>query len=159
VSRWREERDQVRSWVDEHCWSTEKQSYTFYAGTDELDAAVLLAGLNGFDRSERLAGTVAAVQRELSRGPLVYRYTGMDKEEGAFLACTFWMVSALAVLDRVPEAEALMDEAVTLTNDLGLMAEQMDPDTREMLGNVPQGLSHLALVNAACSITRQAGKR
>ena len=159
AERWRTERDAVRKWVDEHCWSEDKQSYTFFAGTDQLDAAVLLAGLNGFDRGERLAGTLAAVQRELTRGPLVYRYTGMDKEEGAFLACTFWMVSALAVLDRRPEAEALMNEAVTLTNDLGLMAEQMDPDTREMLGNVPQGLSHLALVNAACSITRQARSR
>ena len=158
AERWRTERDAVRRWVDEFCWSEDKQSYTFFAGTDQLDASVLLAGLNGFDRGERLAGTLAAVQRELTRGPLVYRYTGMDKEEGAFLACTFWMVSALAVLDRRPEAEALMNEAVTLTNDLGLMAEQMDPNTREMLGNVPQGLSHLALVNAACSITRQGDK-
>jgi len=85
---------------------------------------------------------------------LVYRYTGMDKEEGAFLACSFWMVAALAALDRLDEATALMDQAVSLSNDLGLMAEQMDPESREMLGNVPQGLSHLALVNSAFAVAR-----
>ncbi|HEY5334494.1 MAG TPA: glycoside hydrolase family 15 protein [Mycobacteriales bacterium] len=154
ADRWRAERDAIKAWVNEHCWSADKCSYTFFAGSDQLDASVLLAGMNGFDRGERLAGTVEAVKRELSAGPLVYRYTGMDKEEGAFLACSFWMVAALAALDRLDEATALMDQAVSLSNDLGLMAEQMDPESREMLGNVPQGLSHLALVNSAFAVAR-----
>ena len=152
AGHWVAERDAVKEWVDTHCWSEDRQSYTFYAGTEALDAAVLLAGPNGFDRGSRLAGTVAAVQHELARGPLVYRYSGMDAAEGAFLACSFWLVSALAVLGRVEEASALMEEAVDLGNDLGLMAEQMDPEAGVMLGNVPQGLSHLALVNAACAV-------
>lgn len=154
VRRWKSERDRIRAWVNKNCWSKAKQSYTFFAGTDQLDAAVLLAGMNGFEAGERLVGTIDAVRRELAVGPLIYRYTGMDREEGAFLACTFWMVAALAALDRLDEATALMGDAVGLSNDLGLMAEQMDPASGEMLGNVPQGLSHLALVNAAFAVER-----
>ena len=152
VSRWRNEADLIRAWVNEHCWSEAKNSYTFYAGTEDLDAATLLAGRTGFDCGERLAGTVEAVRRELGRGPLVYRYSGMQDDEGCFLACTFWIVSALTRLGRLDEARRLMDEAVELVNDVGLMSEEMDPDTREFLGNVPQALSHLALVNAATGL-------
>ena len=150
--RWADEASAIRAWVDEHCWSGPKQSYTFYAGTEDLDAATLLAGRTGFDRGPRLAGTVAAVRRELARGPLVHRYTGMDREEGCFLACTFWLVSALVALDRADEAHRLMDEAVGLVNDVGLLAEEMDPDSGAMLGNVPQALSHLSLINAATAL-------
>lgn len=149
AGRWKAEADQIRTWVNTHCWSQAKQSYTFYAGTDDLDAATLIAGQTGFDRGERLAGTVAAVRRELADGPLVYRYTGMAQEEGAFLACSFWLVGALVHLGRLDEAACQMDAATALTNDVGLLAEQMDPATGAMLGNHPQGLSHLALVNAA----------
>lgn len=149
AGRWAREADEVRAWTNEHCWSESKQSYTFYAGTDDLDAATLLAARTGFDRGERLAGTVRAVRRELGRGPLLYRYSGMDAEEGCFLACTFWVVDALTELGRLEEACTLMDEAVALTNDVGLLSEMMDPADGSMLGNVPQALSHLALVNSA----------
>jgi GH15 family glucan-1,4-alpha-glucosidase len=81
----------------------------------------------------------------------VYRYSGVDQEEGAFLACTFWLVLALIETGDFAAASQLMDEAVGLTTDLGLMAEQIDPDSRAMLGNFPQGLSHLSLINAACA--------
>jgi GH15 family glucan-1,4-alpha-glucosidase len=155
AARWRTEAEDIRAWVNENCWSAGKQSYTFYAGTDELDAATLLAGRTGFDRGERLAGTVRAVRRELGRGPLVYRYTGIDGEEGCFLACTFWLVSALTALGALDDARQLMDQAVALTNDVGQVAEQMDPDTGEMLGNFPQALSHLALINAATGLARR----
>jgi GH15 family glucan-1,4-alpha-glucosidase len=150
--RWARERDAVKAWINQHCWSRAKQAYTFYAGSDDLDAATLLAGSTGFDRGERLTGTVAAVQRELARGPLVYRYSGAEAEEGAFVACTFWMVTALAALGRHTEGRQLMDQAVRLTNDIGLLSEQIDPITGAMLGNFPQGLSHLALVNAAFAL-------
>jgi GH15 family glucan-1,4-alpha-glucosidase len=147
----------VRDWVHRHCWSEQRSTYTFYAGGDELDAAVLLAGMTGFDRGPRLAGTVAAVRAELADGPLVYRYSGMREEEGAFLACTFWLVDALARVGQLDEARELMDAAVALPNDLGLMSEQMDPADRSMLGNLPQGLSHLALINAAVSLDGAGG--
>ncbi len=153
AGRWRSERDTIHAWVNEHCWSATKQAYTFYAGTDDLDAAVLLAGQNGFDRGERLIGTIAAIRRELADGALVYRYTGMQDAEGAFLACSFWLASALAALGRTDEATAQMDATLGLAGDLGLFAEQIAPD-HSMLGNTPQALSHLALVNAAFAIHR-----
>lgn len=147
--RWQAEADEIHAWVDEWCWSDAKGSYSFYAGTDELDAAALLAARTGFDRGERLAGTVAAVQAELAHGPLVYRYSGVQREEGAFVACSFWLVEALSHLGRNEEAEALMDEILGCANDVGLFSEQIDPATGALLGNTPQGLSHLALINAA----------
>jgi GH15 family glucan-1,4-alpha-glucosidase len=157
AGRWAAEAAEIKAWVDEHCWSEGKQSYTFYAGTDDLDAATLLAGRTGFERGERLAGTVQAVRRELGRGALLYRYSGMAAEEGCFLACTFWLVSALTELDDLSEARDLMDRAVSQTNDVGLLAEQMDPGSGAMLGNFPQALSHLALINAATALDRALG--
>jgi GH15 family glucan-1,4-alpha-glucosidase len=152
VSRWRRERDALREFVERECWSEQKQSYTLYAGTDDLDAAVLLSARTGFDVGARLTSTIEAVSRELRDGPLVYRYTGAQEEEGAFVACTFWLVQALAGNGQREHAIRLMEEAVGLTNDVGILAEQIDPKTRAFLGNVPQALSHLALINAAHSI-------
>lgn len=156
AARWQVEAEAVRAWVGEHCWSEEKGSYTFYAGTDRLDAAVLLAGRTGFDRGPRLAGTIDAVRQELGCGPAVYRYSGMQREEGAFVACSFWLVDALVRVGRVEEAAALMDEAVAMANGVGLFAEQIDPSSGSFLGNLPQGLSHLALINAVHAL-REAG--
>ena len=150
--RWALERDAVADWVRERCWSDAKQAYTFHAGTDRLDAAVLRAGRVGFDRGPRLSSTIDAVRGELARGPLVYRYSGMEGREGAFVACSFWMVEALVCAGRRAEAEELMKELVTLPNDVGLLAEEIDPDTGGFLGNFPLGLSHLALVGAAVAL-------
>jgi GH15 family glucan-1,4-alpha-glucosidase len=155
--RWRHEAAEIKAWVDERCWSEAKQAYTFFAGTDDLDAAVLLAGRTGFERGPRLASTIDAVAAELGRGPLVFRYTGMEVEEGAFVACTFWMVSALAHAGQTARARTLMDEAVTLVNDVGILSEEIDPGTRAFLGNLPQGLSHLALINAAYLLAGTSG--
>jgi GH15 family glucan-1,4-alpha-glucosidase len=154
--RWRIESERIRDWVNEYCWSETKGSYTFFAGTDRLDAAVLLAGRTGFERGERLTSTVDAVVDELGHGPLLYRYSGMDKEEGAFVACTFWLVDALALIGDLKQAHTLMDKAVHLVNDVGLLSEQIDPDSGAFLGNFPQGLSHLALINAAFTLQREA---
>ncbi len=147
--RWRREAKAIKRWAQEHCWSKARRSYTFYAGTEDLDASVLLAGRTRFDRGPRLASTIEAVVGELSRGPCVYRYSGMADEEGAFVACSFWLVSALAHTGQLDRASALMDDAVKLANDLGLFSEQIDPTTGEFLGNMPQGLSHLGLIDAA----------
>jgi GH15 family glucan-1,4-alpha-glucosidase len=127
-------------------------SYTFYAGSEELDAAVLLAARNRFcdDRLDRLDSTLEAVRRELGDGPLVYRYSGQEREEGAFLACSFWLADALLRCGRRGEARALMDELVGLANDVGLYAEELGPDGH-MLGNFPQALTHLSLINTAAS--------
>ncbi len=155
--RWRREAAEIRRFVDERCWSARKDSYVGYAGSEDLDASLLLMAIMRYDEpgSPRLRGTVDAVRRELARGPLVYRYTGDDGlagGEGAFLCCSFWLVEALALSGRRDEAVRLMDELVGLANDVGLYAEEIDPDTGEFLGNFPQGLVHLALVSAAAAM-------
>ncbi|QWT25410.1 glycoside hydrolase family 15 protein [Subtercola sp. PAMC28395] len=151
-SRWSAERGLIAEWIREHCWSEDRQSYVSFPGTDELDASVLLHAPSGFDRGARMSSTIDAIRGELGRGPLVYRYSGVQGEEAAFVACSFWVASALACVGRTGEAIALMNELVELGNDVGLYSEMIDPDDLSFLGNLPQGLSHLALINAAITI-------
>jgi GH15 family glucan-1,4-alpha-glucosidase len=157
LSHWRRERDRIRDFVETNCFSERKCSYTRAVGDEHVDASLLLAVLAKYDRADspRLLGTVDAVRSELRRGPLLHRYTGDDGlpgEDGGFVACSFWLVEALARQGRVDEAAALMDEMVSLTNDVGLFAEEINSETGEFLGNFPQGLSHLALINAAVAL-------
>ncbi len=152
VARWRGERDAIRRYIDEQCWSTERGSYTFYAGSDEVDAACLLVARTGFADGDRLAGTVEAIRQELGEGPFLYRYSGMRDKEGAFVTCSFWLVEALVHLGRHDEAAALMDDLVAKASPTGLYSEEIDPSTGDLLGNMPQALSHLALVNAATTL-------
>ena len=157
-ARWRDEAEHIRTWIDTNCWSDAKRSYTFFAGTDDLDAAVLLAGRTGFERGQRLTTSITAIRDELGEGPLLYRYTGANLEEGAFVACTFWLVEALALTGQCEEATDLMRQAVELVNDVGLLAEEIDVRSRAFLGNFPQGLSHLALINGAFTLQRHGTK-
>ena len=151
--RWARERDRIRDWIDAECWSESKQSYTLHPGTDRLDASLLLATRFGFERSDRLALTRDAVRRELARGSFVYRYSGMEAEEGTFVACGFWLVEAFALLGDLPSAVRQMDGMLAAcAANLGLMSEQIDAASGEMLGNIPQALSHLALIHAADAI-------
>jgi GH15 family glucan-1,4-alpha-glucosidase len=161
AGRWQRAADDIRAFVSERCWSEEHRSYMRFPGAEETDAGMLLPLLLGYDDSadsERLLSTARHVQADLGRGPLVYRYGGEDGlpgAEGAFVACSFWLVDALARLGQVGEAEELMDETVRLANDVGLYSEEIDPDHGEFLGNFPQGLAHLALINAAVTLEEE----
>ncbi len=152
-ARWTRERDHIRNWVDRHCWSETRQSYTLHPGTEKLDAAILLATRFGFERRDRLAATRDAIVRELGRLPLIYRYSGMEDEEGCFLACSFWLVESYALLGEPERARTLLDSLLEVTGiNLGLLNEQQDPRDGAMLGNMPQALSHLALIHAVLSL-------
>jgi GH15 family glucan-1,4-alpha-glucosidase len=152
-TRWQRERDRIRDWVDRHCWSERKQAYTLHPGSERLDAALLLAVRFGFERKDRLAQTRDAIRLELCRGPHVFRYSGMEEEEGAFIACGFWLVEAFALLGDHAAAASQMDALLDACGgNLGLLNEQMDVRSGAMLGNMPQALSHLALIHAAASL-------
>jgi GH15 family glucan-1,4-alpha-glucosidase len=151
LDRWRAEASAIRNWVSTRGWSEKRGAYVMDPRTGRLDASVLLHARSGFDRGERMSRTIDAIRAELGSGPLVYRYSGMRGVEGGFVACTFWMAEAMAMVGRVDEARDLMDEAIDLANDVGIMGEMVDEDGA-FLGNLPQALSHLALVTAATSI-------
>jgi GH15 family glucan-1,4-alpha-glucosidase len=154
---WRQEGEAIRAFVEEEGWDEERRSYVRAPDQRELDGSLLTMALLEYPpkSAERMKLLVDAVRRDLAEGPLVYRYRGDDGvegHEGAFLTCSFWLADALAHAGRVDEAVELMDELVALGNHVGLFPEEMDPATRDYLGNYPQALTHLALVNAAVSI-------
>jgi GH15 family glucan-1,4-alpha-glucosidase len=157
--RWRREALAIRDFIETHCWSQRLGAYTRETEGEELDASLLLGVVLGYDAPDptRLTSTVTALRRELGHGPLLRRYSGEDGlqgSEGAFLCCSFWLADALARTGRPEEAAELMDQLLALANDVGLSAEELDPETGALLGNTPQGLVHLALINAAVSIGR-----
>lgn len=158
ITRWRSERERVREFIEGRLWNEARGSYVMRAGSDALDCGVLLASRRRYTdpRGDRMNQTIDAILRELrADGPLFYRYSGMQEQENAFLACSFWMAEALALAGRLEEAAEIMDEMVSLGQDLGLYTEEMDPRTREMRGNLPQALTHLALVSAAALFAEQ----
>jgi GH15 family glucan-1,4-alpha-glucosidase len=161
TARWRQAADAIRRFVDERCWSDRVGSYVRHEGSEDLDASLLVGVLTGYSEATdpRLRGTIDAVRRELGRGPLLLRYTGEEgspAREGAFLTCSFWLADALARTGRVDEAAELMEELLSLANDVGLYAEEIDPETKDFLGNMPQALVHLALIGAAATIAESA---
>jgi GH15 family glucan-1,4-alpha-glucosidase len=163
AATWREVALAIREFIEARCWSERLGSYSRHAGGEDLDASLLLGIMLGYESPDpsRLSATVAALRSELGHGALLARYSSQDGlrgTEGAFLCCSFWLADALARIGRVDEATELMEQLLALANDVGLYAEEIDPDSGEMLGNMPQGLVHLALINAAVSIAEASGR-
>jgi GH15 family glucan-1,4-alpha-glucosidase len=162
VARWRAAAGEIREFVETRCWSERHGSYVRFADGKDLDAALLLMAIERYHdaRHPRMVATIDAIRRELARGPLVYRYTGEDGlpgGEGVFLACSFWLVEALALSGRRDEAARIMDTLVGMANDVGLYAEEIEPASLEFLGNFPQALVHLALISAAAAMAEGHG--
>jgi GH15 family glucan-1,4-alpha-glucosidase len=157
-ARWRREADAIRSYLHEQCWDTLRRTFVRAPGTTEVDASLLTLAMFDYDdpRGEAVRGTIDAVRRELAQGPYVARFGKLGEQEGAFLPCSFWLVSALARSGRLDDAVELMNDACGLANDVGLYSEEIDPRTNAFLGNFPQGLTHLALISAACDIEEAA---
>jgi GH15 family glucan-1,4-alpha-glucosidase len=161
LERWKQVRDEIHTEVCERGFDPERGTFTQYYGSKELDASVLNIPLVGFlpGDDERVGGTIDAVSRELSRDGFVSRYStaetndGLPGDEGQFLACSFWLASALALNGRVGEARALFERLVGLSNDLGLLAEEYDVKRQRQVGNFPQAFSHLTLIQAARAIS------
>ncbi len=165
VETWRRLRDQVHAEVCEQGWNPAVGAFTQYYGGTGLDAAVLIMASVGFLPGDdpRVLGTIDAVCATLKRGCLVDRYEtseavdGLPPGEGAFLATSFWLVTALALAGRVEQAQELFGQLAALANDVGLLAEEYDPVAGRMTGNFPQAFSHLALVDAATTLACATG--
>jgi GH15 family glucan-1,4-alpha-glucosidase len=157
--RWQPAAREIRAFV-EGSFDAELRAYLRAPSLREVDASILTLPLLDWAApgNERLRSTIERVREDLSAGgPLLYRYRGEDGvagSEGAFFACSFWLVDALARTGSLSEAVELMDELVDLSNDVGLYSEEIDPESGEFLGNFPQALTHLGLINAAVTIGR-----
>ncbi|MEN0022862.1 MAG: glycoside hydrolase family 15 protein [Microbacterium sp.] len=162
VERWRELRDRMRDEIDTR--GVVDGHFVQHYETDEVDASLLLLPQVGFCAPDdaRMRATVARIEQTLMHDGLVHRYrttTGVDGlsgTEGAFLACSFWLVEQYACTGRIDEAEALMQRLCGLANDVGMLSEEYDVAARHQLGNTPQAFSHLALVRAADALARRA---
>lgn len=151
--RWDRERQRIQAWIEGHCWSEERQAYLFYPDSDRLDASLTLAVRFGYPSKKRLRSTLEAIDHDLGAGAFHYRYTDAQEEEGCFLACTFWLIEAWAILDNQDRAEAAYADALEgLSHGVGIYSEMIDPQTGHYLGNLPQGLTHLAALKAAMAI-------
>ena len=165
VERWRDTRSSIHQQVCERGYDPKQDAFIQSFGDATLDASLLLIPIVGFlpPDDPRVRGTVAAVERTLVRDGLVMRYDthsavdGLPPGEGAFLACSFWLVDNYLLLGRDEEASALFERLLALRNEVGLLAEQYDPRGRRQLGNFPQAFSHLALINSAHSLNTAKG--
>ncbi len=165
LEKWRELRDDIHRDVCERGYDKERNTFTQSYGSKELDASLLLIPQMGFlpPDDKRVIGTIEAIQRELSTSDgFILRYPtsgddegvdGLEGDEGAFLACSFWMADDLAMIGRVDEARKLFEKLLALRNDLGLLAEEWDPRLQRQVGNFPQAFSHVPLIDTALRLT------
>ncbi len=161
LDRWRQVRQEIHAEVCEKGYDAQRGTFTQYYGSQELDAAALAVVLVGFlpGSDPRVTGTIDAVRDGLGHDGFISRYSTADTDdglagsEGQFLACSFWLVTALALNGRLDESRELFERLFGLTNDLGLLAEEYDVARQRQVGNFPQAFSHLALINAAATIT------
>jgi GH15 family glucan-1,4-alpha-glucosidase len=162
VELWRKVRRTIHHEVTTEGFHAGKGAFTQYYGSDALDASVLMIPLVGFlhPSDPRVVSTVEAIERELVVDGFVRRYQneggvdGLPGSEGAFLACSFWLVDNLALIGRVDDARAMFERLLALSNDLGLLSEEYDPVAKRLVGNYPQAFSHVGLVNSARNLTR-----
>jgi GH15 family glucan-1,4-alpha-glucosidase len=159
-AHWEKLRAKIAAEILDKGYDRERNTFVQSYGTRDLDASLLLIPLLGFLPPEdpRVHGTVAAIERELMRDGLVYRYSsrpeadGLPAGEGVFLACSFWMANTLARIGRRAEAVAMFERLLDLRNDLGLLSEEYDPVAKRLLGNFPQAFSHTAIINTAAHL-------
>jgi GH15 family glucan-1,4-alpha-glucosidase len=162
---WRALRTRIHEEVCDQGYNEKVGAFTQYYGSDQLDASVLMLPLVDFlpPDDPRVISTVEAIERDLLQDGFVLRYRtsddgsvdGLTGREGAFLACSFWLVDCLHLIGRVDDAKAMFERLLALRNDLGLLSEEYDPVSGRLVGNFPQAFSHVSLVNSAC---RLAGK-
>jgi GH15 family glucan-1,4-alpha-glucosidase len=163
VAGWTAARDEIKEWILERGWSDSAKAFVQAEGSDELDASNLMLPIVGFLPADdpRVLSTIRAAEERLTdeRG-LVYRYRahdGLEGEEGTFLLCTFWLAHAQALAGQTDRARATFERAIAYTNDVGLLAEEVDETSGELLGNYPQAFSHIGLINAAWAISEAEG--
>ena len=162
VERWRAVREEICDDVCRRGFDRELGSFVQCYGSKQLDASLLLLPCMGFlpPSDPRIRGTVAAIERGLMADGFVRRYDtshtddGLPPGEGAFLACSFWLVDAYVMCGRLDDARRLFERLIALRNDLGLLSEEYDPAAGRLTGNFPQAFSHVALVNSAFNLTR-----
>src|SRR5258706_1007327 len=160
IDAWTTTREQIRTAILERGWSEKAGAFTQAFGSEELDASALMMPIVGFlpATDPRMQATIDAIADRLSDAHgLVYRYRaadGLAGEEGTFLLCTFWLAHAQALAGEIKRARQTFEQAIAYANDVGLLAEEVDPATGELLGNFPQAFSHIGLVNAAWAISQ-----
>lgn len=166
LDQWEQEKKRILDAIESRGFHLSQDAYVQDFGGQALDASVLRLPVMGVvdPNSQRFASTVRSIEKRLMNRGLLYRYSqdetddGIGGLEGTFTACGFWLVEVYVLQGRIAEAERLFEQIISYANDLGLMAEEIDPHTGEQLGNFPQGFTHIGLINAACRIAAAKGQ-
>jgi len=161
--KWETIREQIKAQIEEHAWNEETNAYTQYYGATALDASVLLMEQYGFVAPEdpRFIATVKATEKELLRDGLMYRYKNQDdfgEPSSSFTICTFWFIRSLIKIGEVKKAKTYFDQLLSYSNHLGLFGEDIDFNSKRLLGNFPQAYSHLALIDTAIQFNETSSK-